>query len=208
MRQVGHGLREQRKERTRSAFLDAAMSLFLRRGFDAVTVEEICDEVGVSARTFFRYFKTKEEVALAPLDELASGLLGALRACGSGEPAWRSLREALLASADRLSADSRRYLRFNQVIRRSPHLVATNAGALAAWERELAGEVARRLGVSREDPRARLLVGVALCALRVGGDAWADTGGARPAREHVEAALGHLDPAARSVEAATAWLAP
>ena len=57
-----NGRREQRKQDTRRALEDAALRRFADAGYDETSVEEIAADAGVSARTFFRYFATKDEV--------------------------------------------------------------------------------------------------------------------------------------------------
>jgi AcrR family transcriptional regulator len=58
------GLRARKKLRTRDAIADAAISLFLARGFDQVSVSDIAATAEVSKPTLFRYFPTKEDLVL------------------------------------------------------------------------------------------------------------------------------------------------
>ena len=58
------GLRERKKRARRAALIDAAQQLVAAHGLDAVTVEMISAEAGVSARTFFNYFETKDDAVL------------------------------------------------------------------------------------------------------------------------------------------------
>jgi AcrR family transcriptional regulator len=70
------GLRERKKRARREALIDATHRLVAEHGLDAVTVDAICEEAGVSVRTFFNYFETKDDAVLGhtpwPLDSPAA----------------------------------------------------------------------------------------------------------------------------------------
>ena len=70
------GLRESKKLHTRQQIADEAMRLFVTRGFDHVTVAEIAAAAGVSQKTVFNYFPTKEDLVFdeVPRREAALGL--------------------------------------------------------------------------------------------------------------------------------------
>jgi AcrR family transcriptional regulator len=63
----GGSLRDRQRAQIRADIRRAAFRLFVERGYDAVTTEEIATAAGVSPRTFFRYVPTKEELLLAPV---------------------------------------------------------------------------------------------------------------------------------------------
>jgi AcrR family transcriptional regulator len=189
------GLRERKKAQTHAAFIDAGLELFGERGYDAVTVEDICEVVGVSPRTFFRYFATKADLVIAELDRLLSGLLDDLRARPDSDRAWAALRHALLAVTGQITDRRKSYTVLHTVIHGAPDLVAGNAAALIDWERQMTEEVTRRLPEPARG-NARLMTGIALTAFRVAVDAWRDGDGKSDLSAMLSEHLTLLQPAA------------
>ncbi|MCI2417280.1 TetR family transcriptional regulator [Saccharopolyspora sp. K220] len=165
------GLRARKKQRTRTALINAGLDLFLTRGYDPTTIDEITAEVEVSSRTFFRYFASKEDVALAKGAEFDELLLNALTARPADEPPLVALRHAVLDMV-RESASSdgvRRFLQVQHLITNTPSLLAGNLRRLAGNEERLTVEIAARQGVDpAADLRPRVLVGMVCAALRIG----------------------------------------
>ncbi len=73
------GLRERKKRQTSEALIAAGLALFADRGYEQTTVADIADAVDVSARTFFRYFDTKDQLLFSGHTSRVEGLAEALR---------------------------------------------------------------------------------------------------------------------------------
>ena len=78
-RRPREGLRERKKRETRQRISDVATALFVTRGFDRVTVSEIAEKVGVSEKTIYNYFPTKEALVFDQADEQLQLIAAALR---------------------------------------------------------------------------------------------------------------------------------
>ncbi|WP_396453762.1 TetR family transcriptional regulator [Actinomadura sp.] len=166
------GLRERKKQRTRLALIDAALDLFLAKGYEATTIDEIVAAVDVSQRTFFRYFATKEDVVTGFLSEYDQVLLEALAARPPGErpftALFESLRMALRTIAESDPAEGARFRRVRQVIEATPALMAAQMARYSASAEALAAEIARREDVDLEqDLRPRIVVAFYLAAVKV-----------------------------------------
>jgi AcrR family transcriptional regulator len=90
------GLRDRKKLETWRSIRTAAVDLFLDRGYEAVSVEDIAAAANVSPSTFFNYFTTKEAVVFDPDPADASTRSDLLATRPPDEPLWASLREVLL----------------------------------------------------------------------------------------------------------------
>ena len=131
------GLREAHKERTRTALVRSALLLFAERGYDTVTVEDICADADVSPRTFFRYFATKDNVLAAPITTLLGIIRATLSEQPSGVTTWDALRQSLLDAAAYVDAHPDDFRRAGQVIRKSPSALASSAEAMMSWEQDM-----------------------------------------------------------------------
>src|SRR6476659_1805732 len=89
------GLRERKKRETRRAINAAALDLVEERGFAAVTTEEIAARAGVSARTFFNYFPSKESAVIGTTAEELESYAGALEEVRDDESSLDALRRIL-----------------------------------------------------------------------------------------------------------------
>ena len=98
---VAAGLRERKKRAVKAALEQTALRLFMEKGYENTTVEEISEAVDVSTRTFFRYFATKDEVLFAHQAER----LAALRGFFSERPADAPLADTVQAVVDFFAED-------------------------------------------------------------------------------------------------------
>src|SRR4051812_31592001 len=103
------GLREQKKQQTRAALVDAAAHLFAEQGYDKTTVADIAAAANVSTRTFFAYFPAKEDVLFAGTDQRLQALAEAFDTVRAASPlqAVHRILEHVLAASDDLSSPDR-----------------------------------------------------------------------------------------------------
>ncbi|TVZ86721.1 MULTISPECIES: TetR family transcriptional regulator [unclassified Streptomyces] len=172
-------LRERKKQRTRDALLRSALELFTTRGYEHTTVDEIAEAVGVSQRTFFRYFAGKEDAAFAVQDLAEARFVTAVRERPAHETPMETLRQAVLEGWDGLSeaveavVPVELYVRMYRTIESTPSLLAAHLLRSAATEETLARLLAEREGVDVDaDPRPRLAVAVFGGVIRVTERQW------------------------------------
>jgi AcrR family transcriptional regulator len=203
------GLRERKKLRTREALVDAAFDLFSRKGFEATTIDEIAEAVELSPRTFFRYFDSKEDVALTLLDQQFTAMYAAFATRPADEPVITALRHAvvdMMGACERGTDgfDAGRFACSERLMRSSPAVHARSLELSSGRLSELAGHVARRMGVDPvADPRPILIAAIVATGMQAAILAWREADPGRPMAELADRALGLLEaglnyPSARS----------
>jgi AcrR family transcriptional regulator len=167
------GLRERNRRRTASDLEQAALRLFIERGYDAVTIDDIASEAGVSRRTYFRYFATKEDALFSDQPERLVELRQALAARPADEPVLKAVREALLSMAGGYEDGKEYLLRRVTIMRGTPALVERALVYQRSWEDALSELVADRLGVEPlADLRPGVVAGATMSALRTAITLW------------------------------------
>ena len=175
----GVDLREQRRERNAREIQQAAMSLFAERGYGDVTVEDIAGEAGISERTFFRYFASKDHLLVAE----ASRRIEVIHESLTGQPddldAWTALRNAVLDQSASEEHIGRNAAIWAHLTREAPALLAKMImhGALEGTH-NIEVELARRLGVPATDALPDVMMRVTLAAVQSAYLRWLEDEGA------------------------------
>jgi AcrR family transcriptional regulator len=154
------GLRESKKLRTRQEIADTAMRLFVKRGFDHVTVAEVAEAAGVSEKTVFNYFPTKEDLFFDEVPARQAAAVDAIRQRRPSESVVAALRRLQARECPRLCSPG--FATFARIIEECPALQAKELAVMASFADVLAGAIRRELGAHEVDAKiaANVLVSV------------------------------------------------
>jgi AcrR family transcriptional regulator len=184
------GLREMKKERTRSDIVRVATRMFASRGFDEVTVDEIAAEAEVSNRTFYRYFATKEELVLGPLQPGLNGFVTKFVQRPRSESVIASVRGVIMELAADYEHDLDNDRQRAALVRSTPSLQQRQYERHTVFENAIVPLIAQRLEVDpADDIRPALIAGCAVAAIRAATSQWLLGEPDRPLMPLVEQAL-------------------
>jgi AcrR family transcriptional regulator len=158
-------LQEARRQYTAREIARVAIRLFAERGFDAVTVDEIAAAVGISARTFFRYFANKEDVVLQFQRRLNERLVDAFEARPPEEGAVTALRNAYIFTSTVAPEDREELLLLGRFLEDSRPLLARARGEQAVPDADLVLAMSKRLGIDPERDALGETIAAAMAAV-------------------------------------------
>jgi AcrR family transcriptional regulator len=168
------GLRERRRRQTSAEIRNAAVRLARERGFDRVTIEEICAEAGISPRTFFNYFPNKESaIAYGPSD-IPPELVEEFVAAGPA-PYSVVLAELITLAAHHLRdmPPAREQAEgMLELVKTTPAVLAAFLTDLERFQKHLTDIVTGRQAMPRDDEIPALISALALTAIREGFERW------------------------------------
>ncbi|HKT06048.1 MAG TPA: TetR family transcriptional regulator [Rugosimonospora sp.] len=167
-------LAERKRDLVRDELADAALRLLAAQGFEQTTVEQIVAAAGVSRRTFFRYYQSKEDVVVQVLTAAGEEMCAELRARPAAEPVAVALRHALTGFIAKAVEHPGKTRQITRLMLETPTLLARFLERQAALQADMAGSLGRRSGLDPgTDLRPALTAGVALAAFQTALRRWA-----------------------------------
>lgn len=198
-------LRERKKLRNRRALAEAALRLFVEKGFDATTLEDLADEAEVSKSTFSRIFPAKEAAGIEAEAELWSAYLATLAGRELSGPVLGELHQALAATVAALDPGwDERFLATRRLIIAEPALLRYVEHYRAQAKEQVAATLAAKLGLSQEDLRPHMLAEITMTAFSLSGRRWVR----RDGKDGRATLLHGLADAIKAVPASLALAAP
>ncbi|MEV8440144.1 helix-turn-helix domain-containing protein [Actinosynnema sp. NPDC051121] len=163
------GRRERKKAATRQALADAALRLFLERGYDGVSIKDIAEAADVSTTTLFKHFSGKEALVFDRESEQEAALVAAVRDRPPGRSVPAALRDHLLDR--RRVAEEPGFAAFSKLVDTTPALRDHADRTWMRYRTTLAAAIAADAGVPEDDPACHALAHFALQALSLARDA-------------------------------------
>jgi AcrR family transcriptional regulator len=182
-------LTERRKQRTYEHLVQVAHDLFLDRGFNDATIEEIAEVAEVSPRTVHRYFPTKEDLFLAHGRLSWEAFIAALRARPLTESPLVAVKHATAQAFGAGWDEGARVRAFLTAVEAAPGLQARWRQQSLAFQADLADLFATRDGRKRAQLTDLVAAGAMSMAIVTAMHEWALHGGDRPLRPVVDRAL-------------------
>lgn len=168
------GLRERKKQRTYRTISETAISLFLRHGFDQVSVADVAAAAEVSKPTLFRYFPTKEDLVLHRFADHEDEAGRVVRERPAGQSPLAALRQHFLTGLERRDpvtglSDAEGVLAYHRLLYGTPSLVARLFDYVSRSEAALAAALgmAPTGGGEPDDLTPRLAAGQIIAVQRI-----------------------------------------
>ena len=160
------GLREQKKRQTRMAMHRAALELVVENGLSAVTAQMIAERAGVSTRTFFNHWATKESAILGVVGDEGKRAITSLRDKLEVMPVREALRAMMREAIANVPVDQGLRELKKKVMEQEPSLHLVNSGNLQTMQTELVEVLTEALDGEGARDRAVIFVQVSFALTR------------------------------------------
>jgi AcrR family transcriptional regulator len=185
------GLRERKKHRTTVALQDAAYRLFTERGYGKTTVDDIAAAAGVSTRTYYRYYRNKEDVVLGPLGESLEHYREILATRPASEPPLQALQQSFMQFTSDVEDPTMRTRL--ELVAAEPELQRGAFQLGTRWQSEITSDLAVKSPGGEDHRRSLWLAAGMAITLWIGSlRLWVETGGKRALADVVADTFGSI----------------
>jgi AcrR family transcriptional regulator len=184
------GLRERKREETRRRITDAGMCLFIEQGIDATTVDEIAAAAGISRRTFFHYFPSKDDILLSLQQGMGGLIAERVRHGDATASPLELIRAAVIATCAEVPAED--MMKIDRLMKASPAVQARKQASYVEHERTLFAALRERWPDPARETGLRLVAILAIGAIRLSTEALGQEGEERTLVALLEAAFDAL----------------
>ncbi|MDX8464924.1 TetR/AcrR family transcriptional regulator [Mesorhizobium sp. VK23B] len=184
----GGGLRERKKRETKKRITEKGIALFLKRGVDQTTLDEIAAAAGISRRTFFYYFTSKDEILLSVLSGIGELLTDAVRNAPAGSTPIDAVWDAVVSVCDAIPAND--MIELDRLMRTSPSVQARKQAFYVEQEGEIYAALKERWPEPERSTALRTVAMISVGALRVAADIFTQEKGTRPMVELLDEIFG------------------
>lgn len=186
----GEGLRERKRRETLQRITEAGMRLFIERGYEATTIDQIAVTAGISRRTFFYYFKSKDEILLSLQSGMGDMIVAALQDAPGDQRPLDAIRDAVLKVCAPIPADD--MIAIDRLMRSSEAVRARKQASYVQHEATLFAALRQRWPEPERETGLRLVAMLAIGAMRLAFEALSREEGRRPIAELLNEAFDAL----------------
>jgi AcrR family transcriptional regulator len=172
------GTRARKRRETHARITDAGIRLFLEKGYDATTLDEIAAEAGISRRTFFYYFESKDEILLSLQSGMGAMIVDALKDQPSDQRPLEAVRDSVLKVCAIIPADE--MIAIDDLMRTNAVVQARKQASMIEHEATLYAALREKWPNPDQATRLRMVAMMALGAIRLATDVLHREGGKRP----------------------------
>ncbi|WP_241172533.1 TetR/AcrR family transcriptional regulator [Burkholderia gladioli] len=178
------GLREQKQRETRLRIAETGLQLFLAHGYEGTTLDAVAEAAGISRRTFFSYFRSKDDIVLAWQAGAWDAMQAELLNVSPDEAPLDAVRKTLINHVSRYESEKMRAI--DRVMRASEVLKVRKQAAYAAQEDGLYATLCEVWRQPQRRQALRVVAMVSMGATRLAIEAWGNQSGERPIAAFLE----------------------
>ncbi|MBI3349079.1 MAG: TetR family transcriptional regulator [Burkholderiales bacterium] len=164
------GLRERKRRETRYRIAETALRLFLTHGFDGTTLDVIAEESGISRRTFFSYFKSKDDILLFWQDAHWRTIYEDLLKTSPDESPLDAVRDIMVKHMARYTTEE--MVAIDTLMRSSPTLLSRKQAFYGEQEQVLFSKLCEVWRQPERRAALRVVAMVSMGAMRVTTQTW------------------------------------